>query len=127
MPERFPVKPPRRAKPQRFGTVFWLERGAEVLLVRRPASGLLGGMRALPTGAWTDAPPGLADAPVAAEWRLLDTSVSHGFTHFDLKLALAVARTQGHAEGEWWSVADLGAAGLPTLFAKAASMVEEQA
>src|SRR3546814_12223710 len=42
-PETFPVKPPKPARPQRYGTIFWLERGREVLLVRRAPKGLLGG------------------------------------------------------------------------------------
>ncbi len=123
-PEAFRVKKPKAARPHRHGTIFWLERDGAVLLVRRPDSGLLGGMRALPTGAWSDTPPGLADAPVDADWRLLDEQVHHSFTHFTLDLALAVARTH-HAvnTGEWWPIARLDEAGLPTLFAKAAGIV----
>ena len=122
-PERLPVKPVKRARPQRHGTIFWLQREAEVLLVRRPAKGLLGGMRALPTGPWSDAPPGLEGAPADAAWRALAPHVAHGFTHFDLDLAVAVAQASPHgveAAGEWWPVAQIEAAGLPTLFAKAA-------
>jgi A/G-specific adenine glycosylase len=123
-PERFPVKVAKAPKPQRFGTMFWLERGGEVLLVRRPDKGLLGGMRALPTGPWADTPPGLEGAPTAAAWRVLDEGVAHGFTHFNLDLALAAATIAEHAgaavDGEWWPVADLESAGLPTVFAKAA-------
>lgn len=124
-PERLPVKAAKKAKPQRHGTIFWLERGGAVWLVRRPGKGLLGGMRALPTGPWQDAPPGLADAPVAAAWELRNATVAHGFTHFDLQLALAVAKDEGHqpVDGEWWPIADLDRAGLPTLFAKAAAAV----
>ena len=92
----------------------------EILLVRRPARGLLGGMRALPTGAWTDAPPGLDGAPAAVDWRVLPETVEHGFTHFTLQLALAVARGGEHVAGEWWPVDRLDEAGLPTLFARAA-------
>ena len=125
-PEAFPAKKAKRAKPQRFGTVFWLERGGEVLLVRRPDRGLLGGMRALPTGPWTDAMSGIEAAPVVADWHMLPATVAHGFTHFDLELALAVARVEGHVavSGEWWPVADLASAGLPTVFAKAARLLE---
>ncbi|WP_299649710.1 A/G-specific adenine glycosylase [Sphingomonas bacterium] len=134
MPERFPVKGAKKAKPQRFGTVFWIDRegasgvGREVLLVTRAASGLLGGMRALPTGPWGDAPPGLEGAPAGADWRLLDERVRHSFTHFDLQLALAVARVDGHVvAGQWWPIAELASAGLPTLFAKAARVLERVA
>ncbi len=93
--------------------------GKKVLLVRRPARGLLGGMRALPTGPWVDAPPGLTGAPVDADWRILPVTVEHGFTHFRLQLALAVARVPAQTEGEWWPVDQLDAAGLPTVFARA--------
>jgi A/G-specific adenine glycosylase len=124
-PEAFPVKLVKRAKPQRYGTMFWLTRGDRVLLVRRPDRGLLGGMRALPSGDWTDSPPGLAGAPAGAEWDMLDATVRHVFTHFRLECALAAATIGEHsgaAEGEWWPVADLESAGLPTVFAKAARM-----
>ncbi|MBO9714188.1 A/G-specific adenine glycosylase [Sphingomonas sp.] len=126
-PETYPRKSPKPVRPQRYGTIFWAERQGQVLLVRRPDKGMLGGMRALPTGPWTDEPPGLAGAPLAADWQLTDASVSHGFTHFSLECALAVARVAGHApaaEGEWWPVAELDSAGLPTLFAKAARQAE---
>src|SRR5690606_24251601 len=89
-PEAYPVKVAKAPKPQRYGTIFWLTRSDRVLLVRRPAKGLLGGMRALPTGPWSDSPPGLEGAPAAVSWRLLDQTAAHGFTHFNLQLALAV-------------------------------------
>jgi A/G-specific adenine glycosylase len=123
-PDAFPVKKPRAVRPHRYGTIFWLERDGHVLLVRRPDQGLLGGMRALPTGPWSDTPPGLAGAPVAADWRAVAAQVSHGFTHFTIDLALVRADTH-HAsnQGEWWPIDRLESAGLPTLFAKAAEAV----
>ena len=128
-PERHPVKPPKLAKPVRFGTVFWLERDGSVLLVRRPPRGLLGGMRALPTGPWDAGQPGLAEAPVPnVDWRLMPGTVSHGFTHFRLELVLAVADGARHSAavpGEWWAIDALDSAGLPTVFAKAAALRSE--
>lgn len=122
-PETFPKKVQKAPKPHRYGTMFWAERDGRVLLVRRPGKGLLGGMRALPTGPWEATPPGLAGAPFDAVWRVLDEHATHGFTHFNLDCALAAATIGGHAgaaEGEWWPIADLESAGLPTVFAKAA-------
>ena len=121
-PTAFPVKVKKAASPQRHGTIFWAERDGHVLLVRRPDKGLLGGMRALPTGPWEAAPPGLADAPAAAGWRMLPETITHVFTHFRLECALAVATigAQETARGEWWPVARIESAGLPTVFAKAA-------
>jgi A/G-specific adenine glycosylase len=107
--ERLPVKPPKKAKPHRHGLAHWIERDGKLWLVRRPDKGMLGGMRALPGGEWGDAPP-----PESAI-----VSVDHGFTHFDLTLALVRrGAPDAAAEGEWWPLAELDAAGLPTLYRK---------
>lgn len=123
-PEAFPVKAAKKVKPQRFGTLFWAERDGRVLLVRRPDKGLLGGMRALPTGPWADSDPGPEGAPFAADWRAIGL-VRHGFTHFDLACTVMVADAgDAVAQGEWWPVAAIADAGLPTLFARAIPVVE---
>src|SRR5690606_4808630 len=51
--EKLPVKPPKKARPQRYGVAHWIERDGRVWLVRRPGKGMLGGMRALPGGEWS--------------------------------------------------------------------------
>lgn len=122
---RYPVKLPKRARPVRHCTFFWLEHAGRVWLVRRPERGLLGGMRALPTGPWQSEPPGLTDSPVCADWRIATREVEHGFTHFQLLAALATATWDGQSElgeGEWWPIDELDSAGLPTLFAKAVKL-----
>ncbi|WP_428631132.1 A/G-specific adenine glycosylase [Sphingopyxis sp.] len=111
--ERLPVKPPKKAKPHRYGLAHWIERDARIWLVRRPDKGMLGGMRALPGGDWTDARP--TESGIA--------EVDHGFTHFDLTLKLVQRQSPPEtpaaaAEGEWWPISDLDAAGLPTLYRK---------
>ncbi|MBL0917044.1 MAG: A/G-specific adenine glycosylase [Sphingopyxis sp.] len=115
--ERLPVKPPKKAKPQRYGLAYWIERDDAIWLVRRPDKGMLGGMRALPGADWTDVPP--AESGIV--------QVDHGFTHFDLRLTL-VARESEHAagEGEWWPLSALDAAGLPTLYRKLTDKMRER-
>ena len=127
-PARLPVKPAKKAKPQRQGTAFWIERdranSTEVWLVRRPGKGMLGGMRALPDDGWSAAADGTGDPPIPGGWRA-GGLVRHGFTHFDLELGLAIYAGEAFAElgeGEWWPVSEIEAAGLPTLFAKAARL-----
>ncbi len=76
---------PRRAKkperPRRTGVVYVLMDGTdEVLLIRRPEKGLLGGMMALPES-----------PPVQAAWRDAGI-VQHVFTHFVLSLSVLAAR-----------------------------------
>ncbi|HEY0595839.1 A/G-specific adenine glycosylase [Sphingopyxis sp.] len=111
--DRLPVKPPKKAKPRRHGIAHWIEADGRIWLVRRPGKGMLGGMRALPGGDWINAP--LSESGVA--------SVDHGFTHFDLTLTLVRREAppevpDAAAEGEWWPISDLDAAGLPTLYRK---------
>jgi A/G-specific adenine glycosylase len=108
-PERYPVKPPKAARPRREGVAYWLEHDDEVLLVRREAKGLLGGMLALPT-----------DEPAAADWREAG-AVDHVFTHFALTMTLKCARISQRPDGIWWPADRMAEAGLPTLFAKLAA------
>ena len=119
-----PIKAARKAKPQRIGTAFWIEREGKVWLVRRPGKGMLGGMRALPDDGWSARADGSDEAPLAGAWRAGGV-VRHGFTHFDLELGLAIYagdKSPAPAAGEWWPIADLETAGLPTLFAKAVQL-----
>ena len=108
-PGRYPVKAPRAARPRREGVAYWLENDGEVLLVRRPSRGLLGGMLALPE-----------QEPERANW-LEAGAVDHVFTHFELRMRLLCAETGRRPEGVWWPVERLDEAGLPTLFAKLAA------
>lgn len=113
-PARFPVKPAKKAKPLRQGKAYWIERDRAVWLVRREATGLFAAMRALPGDGWNARADG-SKGPVGEPLGI----VRHGFTHFDLALAVeAIAQPLG--EGEWWAIDRLDEAGLPTLYAKAA-------
>jgi A/G-specific adenine glycosylase len=125
-PDAYPVKAAKGEKPHRRGIVFWAEADGHVLLVTRPAKGLLGGMRALPTGNWHDA-PSMDEAPFAAQWRLAGGVVRHVFTHFSLDLSAAIASVErmNIADGEWWPIERLHEAGLPTVFDKAARLALE--
>ena len=78
-PQAFPAAKANRARPQRYGSAYWIERDGKVFLVRRPAKGLLGGMAALPGGEWTEAH--------TAEGPALGT-IAHIFTHFRLELCV---------------------------------------
>jgi A/G-specific adenine glycosylase len=118
-PSVYPVKPAKKAKPLRRGTALWIERDGAVWLVRREGTGMLGGMRALPDDGWSARGDG--DGPPQGDWRDAGV-VRHGFTHFDLELAILVSNTAEPAgEGQWWPIEHLDEAGLPTLFTKAAA------
>jgi A/G-specific adenine glycosylase len=108
-PARYPVKAPKAARPRREGVAYWLEHDGNVLLVRRPAKGLLGGMLALPEA-----------EPAPAGWQEAG-AVDHVFTHFALTMRLLCAEAEMRPEGIWWPAERIGEAGLPTLFAKLAA------
>ena len=120
-PEDYPAKAAKAPKPHRRGAAFVLRKGDAVLLLRRPGSGLLGGMTAFPTTPLTEdvAPEAqLAHAPSRARWRRLDGAVRHVFTHFSLELTVFVADGGAGAQGLWTPVVELGKQALPTLMRK---------
>jgi A/G-specific adenine glycosylase len=112
-PEAFPAPKTRRSRPLKHGVAWWIERDGHVWLVRRPAKGMLGGMAALPGSDWTESATPACLPPLG--------TVSHVFTHFALHLAI-VRRSEPEGEGWWQPISDLPAAGLPTLYRKAAEL-----
>ena len=90
--EELPRRAPKADKPTRRGLAFVLMRkDGAVLLRKRPAKGLLGGMDEVPSSAWREGKLSIADAlkeaPVPANWKVLEGGVRHTFTHFHLELA----------------------------------------
>ena len=127
--ERLPVKAAKKARPERRGRAFWIERDGAVWLMRRPGRGMLGGMRALPDDGWSARHDGSGEVPFQGDWRGAG-QVAHVFTHFALALSVSSVKLAprqacpANAEpGEWWPIAALAGAGLPTLFARAAQRV----
>lgn len=125
--EAFPVKEKKAQKPKRRGAIFVLLRSDDVLLVRRPAKGLFGGMSAFPaTPLNEDTPPDdwLAHAPYVAEWQALPEPVTHVFTHFTLTATVFVGQSRRAVrmggDCRWAARANLDKEGLPTLMRKAA-------
>jgi A/G-specific adenine glycosylase len=98
-----------------------------VLLRRRPAEGLLGGMTELPGTEWRAAPWDAAEAlpwaPMPAVWQPAG-QVRHGFTHFELTIDLYAAHVPRiAAAGFQRAVAALDDEALPSLMRKCVRMV----
>jgi A/G-specific adenine glycosylase len=125
-----PIKPPKRERPHRYGAHFWLlDAAGRVLLRRRPASGLLGGMTELPGTPWRAEPwpdaEALAAAPVRARWDKLG-EVRHGFTHFRLTITVFAARVRRIHGQEFLRPADaLAAEALPSVMRKCVRLASQ--
>ncbi len=124
-----PRKAPKPARPARFGAHFWLtDATGQVLLRRRPPSGLLGGMTELPGTDWRAAPwtmtEALALAPMAAAWWPAG-QVRHGFTHFTLTIDVYAAAVEAIvAPGLLRPVVGLGAEALPSVMRKCVALLK---
>jgi A/G-specific adenine glycosylase len=122
--EDLPAKAAKPVRPLRRGTAFWtLNPAGDVLLRRRPETGLLGGMMEVPSSDWRAEAPAdaLAGAPVRTDWRPLPGLVRHGFTHFELELTVVTGRAGpdwAAADGIWVSPDRLSDHAIPTVMRK---------
>ena len=123
--EKLPVKAPKIARPLRRGAAFVArDRSGAVLLVKRPAKGLLASMLEPPQGPWTEDFPSraaaLKQAPFAADWKKRVGLVRHGFTHFELEIEVYAAEIAKRPKlpGQWVPTERLPDVALPTVMRK---------
>ncbi len=119
--EELPSPRPRKALPQRETTLLILLAGRDVLLEKRPPSGIWGGLWSLPEAGAGDDLAALVRARYGvafAQERELP-AVTHAFTHFRLHIRprLLSGIRPGHVAREpglmWLSVEDALGAALP--------------
>jgi A/G-specific adenine glycosylase len=127
--EDLPRKTPKKARPTRFGLHFLVEDGrGHWLLRRRPESGLLGGMLEIPGTPWREEGWTLAEALPHAPlpglpWQERPGEAEHGFTHFELRMRLLVARAPVPAPpGLAWMPREAALAALPTAMKRLAAL-----
>ncbi len=136
-----PIKSAKAERPLRYGIAFVVERDdGAVLLRRRPATGLLGGMIEVPSTEWLAAVPcanaARAAEPVEAPYTDLDVAVVHVFTHFRLELLVrravlsqTAARRVPEMTGRFVPRVALDEEALPTVMRKvlvAAGLLQTQ-
>ena len=128
-PARYPLRVPKKARPTRYGVVFWAMRSDGAVLVRRrPETGLLGGMMEFPTTEWRELAWEDGSwcywAPAAADWDALAEPVIHSFTHFRLELTVMRSTVRG-GDGKWCHPHDFRDLALPTVMKKVATAIAQ--
>jgi len=130
--ETLPRKGAKAERPVRYGTAFLvLREDGAVLLRKRPAAGLLGGMLEVPSTEWADimmpADMAMAGAPVRTDWWTVPGGVIHIFTHFRLELQVVRAIVPTDTVLTFWAEPDrclwvprreLHSAALPSVMRK---------
>lgn len=125
--ETLPRRAPKKPRPVRHGACFFVTRSdGAVLLRKRVAKGLLGGMMEVPTTPWEDAARSdeehLTQAPLKAQWKKRVGTVEHTFTHFHLVLTVYVAEAKTvdakKADGIWTPHEEMAGEALPSLMRK---------
>jgi A/G-specific adenine glycosylase len=131
----YPLRAPKREKPVRYGTAYYiLNTRGEVLVRTRPARGMLGGMTELPGTAWLDARLP-ADGELARPEDRQAGCVKYAFTHFTLMLDVVVRKTPDgdtlapvadtESNPRWIDAADLDQQALPTLMRNAIALARQ--
>ncbi len=123
-----PYKTPKKAKPTRHGFAYFIQRSdGAILLRKRPAKGLLGGMTEVPGSEWREGEMVMSDGPIDATWERVPGIVRHTFTHFHLELSVYLAHTEeGSCTGKdvalerymWVPRRELDAQALPSVMRK---------
>ncbi len=109
--ETLPRKGAKPERPVRYGTAFLvLREDGAVLLRKRPAAGLLGGMLEVPSTEWLDtmlaADMAMAGAPVRSDWWPVPGGVVHTFTHFRLEVQVVRAIVPPETPLTFWAEPD---------------------
>jgi len=124
--DRLPAPRPKKALPQREIAVLLLQRHGEVLLERRPSTGVWAGLWSLPEVALDADVVAHCQARFAAQVALQPRlpAIEHGFTHFRLTLhpqPCAVHAWPRRAEEPgllWLPLGEAGSAALPSPIKK---------
>lgn len=115
----FPAPRPRKQLPERKATLLVIRHGHDVLLRRRPASGIWGGLWSLPEA---EADPAAICMQLTGQAPANINNLphfNHGFTHFRLTIQPVVLTLNGHPANAsepgsvWMEISDALEAAIP--------------
>jgi len=131
----YPQKKPQRAKPHKRTLMLLHRCDEQILLWRRPPSGIWGGLWSLPEvdeasaiELWQQSFLSIVQAPKA----LQQDVIRHQFSHYSLDISLAIIelealpdRISDTANYAWVDTRDIGKHGLPTPVRKILALLQE--
>jgi len=123
--KELPASKPRKTIPERHTTMLLLLQGDEIMLEKRPPSGIWGGLWSFPEITADEDPQMIARKRYGVETELLESlpDFTHTFTHFKLQITpqrlRVISHHSAHEAGIVWLNTDdaLGAA-IPTPIRK---------
>lgn len=119
---QLPMPKPRKTTPEKHTTMLILQHGDQVMLEKRPASGIWGSLWSFPELEQSDIDTHVVQQRFGVTVQVLTAlpKLSHAFTHFKLHitpLQLTVSKQHSHASepGQiWLTVEDAICAAIPT-------------
>ena len=64
----------------------------KIILIKRPKKGLLSGTICPPSSDWKQNEFPTPKPPFKGDWKILNESIFHSFTHFDLELKIMISK-----------------------------------
>ena len=130
-----PAPRPRKALPHRETVMLVLERAGEVLLEKRPASGIWGGLWSFPEAASSDDAAALCEQRFGAAVSRAEAlpNVEHGFTHFTLTIrperyeVRSLQPRAAQAQWQWLPISRVKDAAIPAPVRQIAMTLEATA
>ena len=120
-PDSVPVKLKKKIKPIKKGFVYiGIINDKEIMLFKRPKSGLLGGMLCLPSTEWKENTFPLNTPPINSNWTEIQGEIKHSFTHFTLLLKVMITNINSIPQGfQTANLSTFNPSTLPTVMKKA--------
>ena len=96
----------------------------KIILTKRPKKGLLGGTICPPTSDWQKNEFPSPKPPFKGDWNILNKSIFHSFTHFDLELKIMISTTNDYPKNAYLEPLNSSTLNsLPTVMKKGVELV----
>ena len=120
-----PMKTKSLNKVNRKGYLYiGITNEEKIILIKRPKKGLLGGTICPPTSDWKKNEFPTPKPPFKGDWKILNESIFHSFTHFDLELKIMISEIKNYPTNVYLEpINSITLNSLPTVMKKGVELV----